>query len=193
MALSMERTLLDLLETGIVVVDRDGAVRDANPAAYRLLSVTAEELTAGKAGDWSVAASNANNEGVTAAPGAPHRRLRVRRRWIDMQSGGASVLLLDAVEPTAGEAAARLASVEVKLRELRTLSHNINNPLTALLGRSQILKAGAHGDPRVEKASAVIEESASRIAELARELSRTLRVTCELASGVDETISARSN
>lgn len=73
------------------------------------------------------------------------------------------------------EALQKIERLEEALRVLSVISHKINNPLTALLGRAQILKAKAQGDPNFEKAASVIEESASRIADLARELSRTLK------------------
>jgi signal transduction histidine kinase len=56
------------------------------------------------------------------------------------------------------------------LRTLSVLSHKINNPLTALLGRAQLLASRAGADPHVTKSTSVIEESALRIAELIREL-----------------------
>lgn len=73
------------------------------------------------------------------------------------------------------DASERLLRLEETLRVLSVISHKINNPLTALLGRAQILKAKAQGDPNFEKPATVIEESASRIADLARELSRVLK------------------
>jgi signal transduction histidine kinase len=55
------------------------------------------------------------------------------------------------------------------------LSHKINNPLTALLGRAQILQVQKGNDPGVVKAAAVIEESSLRIAELIRELAQVVK------------------
>ncbi|MDX1389150.1 MAG: histidine kinase dimerization/phospho-acceptor domain-containing protein [Acidobacteriota bacterium] len=60
------------------------------------------------------------------------------------------------------------------MRTLSVLTHKINNPLTALMGRAQLLRMG-EGDPKVAKAAAVIEESAGRIAELIRELSGVVK------------------
>jgi signal transduction histidine kinase len=55
------------------------------------------------------------------------------------------------------------------------LSHKINNPLTALLGRAQILRSRQGVDPQVVKASAVIEDASLRIAALIRELTEVVR------------------
>ena len=69
----------------------------------------------------------------------------------------------------------RVERLEKAIRTLSVISHRINNPLTALLGRAQILRARVEADPQMEKAAQVIEESATRIAELGRELSKVLR------------------
>lgn len=80
-----------------------------------------------------------------------------------------------AVRRAASEDRQRLESLEEVLRTLGTLSHQINNPLTALLGRTQILQARQASDPGVLKAAAVIQESAQRIADLVRELAVIVR------------------
>lgn len=168
--------LLDLLDTGVVVVGSDGLVESANLAAGKLLSFPADELPGRSPGEWIGAAKNAHNEGIATTAGTPARRLRVRRMSSELAAAtGATIFLLDLAQPTESETLARLQRLEGILRDLSTISHNINNPLTALLGRAQILCATSKGDARVEKAAVVIEESATRISELARELSRTLR------------------
>lgn len=183
--------LLDVLEAGVVLVGPDGIVDIANLAASRLLSVPAEELRGKPPGAWIEALEDGQAEGTGFASGAPARRLRMRRRTIDSHAQGEFVILIDPAEPTPSDALRRLRSLEDSLRELSVISHNINNPLTALLGRAQILKATAKGDPHVEKAAHVIEESAARIAELARELSRTLR-DCR-REAVDSIVAAEGN
>jgi signal transduction histidine kinase len=61
------------------------------------------------------------------------------------------------------------------LRVLGALSHQINNPLTALLGRAQILQSRPGTDPAVVKAAHVIEQSAQRVADLIRELAQVVK------------------
>jgi len=58
---------------------------------------------------------------------------------------------------------------------LSDLAHRINNPLTSLLGRAQILGLKKGIDPQVDKAAHVIEESARRIAAYVRELADIVR------------------
>ncbi len=73
----------------------------------------------------------------------------------------------------------RLERLEEAIRLLRVISHEINNPLTALLGRAQLLRSKVQGDPRAEKAAQVVEESASRLVDLARDMSGVLKGVCQ--------------
>jgi signal transduction histidine kinase len=61
------------------------------------------------------------------------------------------------------------------LQTVGTLCHQVNNPLTTLLGRAQMLGMHASDDPYVKNASAVIEESSRRLAETIKELAETIR------------------
>jgi len=61
------------------------------------------------------------------------------------------------------------------VRVIGVLAHKINNPLTSLLGRAQMLLLGRETDPKTRKAAEVIEESAQRVAELVRELALVVR------------------
>jgi signal transduction histidine kinase len=69
----------------------------------------------------------------------------------------------------------RLEKLAEVLKTLSVLSHKINNPLTALLGRAQILQAQKSSEPGVAKAAAVIEDASLRIADLIRELAQVVR------------------
>jgi len=79
------------------------------------------------------------------------------------------------VQPPTPNGLERIQELEETIRLLSVISHEINNPLTALLGRAQILRSKVHGDPRAEKAAQVVEESASRLVDLAKEMSRILK------------------
>lgn len=57
------------------------------------------------------------------------------------------------------------------LGDISALCHRINNPLTSLLGRAQILQLKKDADPQqLVRTAQVIEESSRRIAELIQEL-----------------------
>ncbi len=64
------------------------------------------------------------------------------------------------------------ARLDARFDNLAMFCHKINNPLTTLLGRSQILQLKAGQDPNIGKAVNVIQESAQRIAGLVREMSQ---------------------
>jgi len=68
----------------------------------------------------------------------------------------------------------RIEKLAAVMQTLRVLNHDINNPLTALMGRTQLLQIDQN-DPRVIKAAAVIEESAGRIAGLIKKLGQVVR------------------
>ncbi len=90
--------------------------------------------------------------------------------------GSTVVLVTDVTERNrAVEERVRLEKLAEVLKTLSVLSHKINNPLTALLGRAQILQAQKSAAPGVAKAAAVIEESSVRIADLIRELAQVVR------------------
>ena len=100
----------------------------------------------------------------------------VARRDLDGAEGGEVVLLSDITRRSLEiEERHRMEKLSEVLRTLSVLSHKINNPLTSLLGRAQMLKLAAGTDPKVLKAAAVIEESAVRIAELIRELATVVK------------------
>jgi len=59
--------------------------------------------------------------------------------------------------------------------QLADLSHKINNPLTSLLGRAQLLRQRGNTDPYVVHAAEVIEECSRRIADHLREISSLVK------------------
>lgn len=76
------------------------------------------------------------------------------------------------------ERALRFAADEAYAEVFRALGkicHEINNPLTALMGRTQLLRMKAGTDPGALKASEVIEASAQRVADEIRELALLVR------------------
>jgi len=68
-----------------------------------------------------------------------------------------------------------LAEQERSWAKLAKLSHKINNPLTSLIGRAQLLRQRDDTDPYVRRAAEVIEESSKRIANYVRELTAVVK------------------
>jgi signal transduction histidine kinase len=75
----------------------------------------------------------------------------------------------------------QIEEMQKMLQELGVLSHKINNPLTSLMGRAQLLRVSKDTDPKTRKAAEVIEESAKRIADYIRELANLVREGREVA------------
>jgi signal transduction histidine kinase len=144
--------------------------------------VAAREL-AGTADDAALADLIANGvprggEAEIDVPiaGGDHRTLLVARRALSGVPGSEVALVTDVTQRNqAVEERVRLEKLAEVLKTLSVLSHKINNPLTALLGRAQILQAQKTNSPGVLKAAAVIEEASLRIADLIRELAQVVK------------------
>jgi len=74
----------------------------------------------------------------------------------------------------AAEERRRAERLALVMKTLSVLSHKINNPLTTLLGRAQMLQR-ASKDPEVAKAADAIEESSKRIAAYVAELALVVK------------------
>lgn len=61
--------------------------------------------------------------------------------------------------------------IEETMETVARLSHKINNPLTSLMGRTQLMRRAGGQDPGVQRAADTIEEAGRRIADYIRELS----------------------
>ncbi len=178
-------SVLVSLGVGVIALQPSGTIRYVNDAAVRLLdglSIEPEELVA------RIAPGSSQEIARTTADGA-RTTCVVERRGLSSAHDG-EVMILKSPSETSRDAgtADRLQRLEQALRVLSVISHEINNPLTALLGRSQLLRTRVTGDALVEKSAQVVDESASRLAELARELSRVLKESRE--ESVDEILAA---
>jgi signal transduction histidine kinase len=79
----------------------------------------------------------------------------------------------------------RLGRFAEAFRTLGKLCHKINNPLTALMGRTQLLRMKAGTDEGALKAADVIEDSAQRVANDIRDLALLVR-RCRDETGDDD-------
>ena len=68
---------------------------------------------------------------------------------------------------------------------MASLTHKINNPLTSLIGRTQLMRLTGASDERTLKAMSVIEESARRVADYVRELALLVKESRERELGQD--------
>lgn len=170
-------TVLSSIDAGVMILSPEGRVLRANRAARELLGVP-EDVTLA----WTAPAvlDSVPREGdaevrLDDASGTA-RTLAVSRRTLDPATRDEVVHVADVSRRTREiEERHRLEKLAEVLKTLGVLSHKINNPLTSLLGRAQILMVKKDLDPQVTKAAAVISESAGRIAELIRELALVVK------------------
>ncbi len=168
--------VLAALDAGILILGPDGTVHHANRAACLLAGGSVERADDPDAAFLEQLPRAADAEVQVKGKDGSERVLLVARRGLAGADGSEVVLLSDITRRAREiEERHRIEKLAEILRTLGVLSHKINNPLTALLGRAQILKTVAGTDPRVLKASSVIEESAVRIAELIRELASVVK------------------
>lgn len=168
--------VLAALDAGILILGADGSVRHANPAGRRLALGHSADADRPSTKFLDGVPRGADAEVRVAGESGDGRLLMVARRNLDGGEGGEVVLLSDITRRSLEiEERHRIEKLSEVLRTLSVLSHKINNPLTSLLGRAQMLKLAAGTDPKVLKAAAVIEESAVRIAELIRELANVVK------------------
>jgi signal transduction histidine kinase len=82
---------------------------------------------------------------------------------------------LAATPDTTAEERRRLEDLLALLQTLGALCHKVNNPLTSLLGRAQLLKMRVGDDDYLQSSCEVIEESSQRIADTIQELAEVVR------------------
>jgi signal transduction histidine kinase len=166
--------VLAALSSGVMIFSADGAFLTANVAARELAGTADDSALAGLIAHGVPRGGEAEIDVPTA--NGVRRTLLVARRPMTGDPGSEVVLLTDVTERNrAVEERVRLEKLAEVLKTLSVLSHKINNPLTALLGRAQILQALKTSDPAVAKAAAVIEDASLRIADLIRELAQVVK------------------
>jgi two-component system nitrogen regulation sensor histidine kinase GlnL len=167
---------LDMLASAVLVVDGDGLVRYANPAAEHLVEVSAKALSRQK-----LAGLFLNGEELSAlCEQALAHKYADLRQDLTLQRTGRDPLHVHSIVSAAGE-----AQVVVELREnvqqlkldreerlldqsqankelIRNLAHEIKNPLGGIRGAAQLLELelpDAHLTPLREYTQVIIKEA----------------------------------
>lgn len=165
--------VMNSVSAGIAVLDEDQNIVHANSSMAELLGSDPGRLEGQSFKPWfGKVEPGSDGESQIRMPNAGLRVRLVSRRELTGPTGGEVVMITDITErDRIVQERHYKEKMHGLMQTIGMLTHQINNPLTSLLGRAQILRMKSKGDDDVLKAAAVIEDSARRIAGLIQDLS----------------------
>jgi two-component system sensor histidine kinase PilS (NtrC family) len=203
--------VIESLAGGVLVVDRDGLVRVANPAARLLLGATPSDAAppfsllslptwrplADLAAD--AFAGDGRQEPVEVVlqhdDGTGPRRLQVQVRQtppLDAQSETLCVMFLEDLRE--GEARLRTEKLAAMGRMSAAVAHEIRNPLAAIVQANQLLDEDLR-DPAHKQLVRMVAQNAQRLARIAEEVLDVSRAQRQLdfdaaPTALDDTVTS---
>jgi PAS domain S-box-containing protein len=194
----LNRRLMEALPGGVVEVDGEGAIKNANAEAMRLLGFSFDELTRRVVKDFETATifEDGSVAPVTEYPvskalqtGIPQPPLTLGVKRPDGEVSWAVYKAVPTRDPATQDVTGAVVTilditdrkrVEDKLRQTQKLeslgllagglAHDFNNLLVTILGNASFAKSIAGDDPRLTPLLEQIELGAQRAAELTRQM-----------------------
>lgn len=188
------------LNDGVLVVDRQGAVHLGNPAGLRLLGAEA-----GTAAPWLLSEKQAweplrdmvahtfgqqapqSDNATLLSSGQRPISLHVRT-WLtgpvdtDQQSSGERMCVVFLHDLREMEARLRTEKLASMGRMSAAVAHEIRNPLAAIVQANALLGEGLH-DPLQQRLSGMVQQNADRLARITEEVLDIARVQHQLDHG----------
>ncbi len=166
------RVIVERMADGIIIADRQGAIRFANPAAEHLFGRPADDLVGEQFGFPIVREDTSAIEVVRPADGVVHAELRVAEiEWegepsflISLRDVTDRKLAEEQSRQLQQEQAARTeaeAASQAKSEFLAIMSHELRTPLNAVLGYTDLLQLGVAGSLSDEQRQQLRRISAS--------------------------------
>ena len=176
--------VIESLPNGVLIVDRQGAVLAANPAALKLLASTpqpgADLSNLDQEPGWqplleltqqSFALGQGQQQDVTIRhAGQGPRRIRVSTRPTDPQDlGGESLCVLFLQDQRELEARMRTEKLASMGRMSTAVAHEIRNPLAAISQANDLLDEDLN-DPRHKRLTQMVAQNAQRLAKIVNDI-----------------------
>jgi len=180
----VNQLVIETLADGVLVVDADGRVHAANPAARELLGGTSAPDGAQPACEPLVALARRTFDGgepqaaevTLPQPGAVARRVVARTRLTPAgtaSGGGLCVVFLQDLREI--EARLRTEKLAAMGRMSTAVAHEIRNPLAAITQANALLEEELQ-DPGQRQLSALVQQNARRLAQIVEEILDVARV-----------------